>query len=508
MRTLKISLFVFILSITISAQWYQQNNGTGTSLYTVSFSDEDHGWAGGNSNTILRTTNGGTNWIVQTSSMYLEFISDIQSLNVNVGKAVVCGDLSSNVVGTTDGGINWWQLSSFNNWQFSLFFVNPNIGWTVGDYGTIYKTTNGGFNWVSQNSNSSATFRDVFFIDENIGIAVGQSGTIRRTTDGGQNWTTQISGTISYLLSVSFIDANSGWIATIDGTILRTTNGGIDWTLQSIGSTVSLRSICFKDLNNGTVVGLYGKIFKTTNGGVNWFEQSSGTTSNLQCVSFLDSLVGTTVGDNGIILHTMNGGTPVELTSFTAAFLENENSVELKWSTATETNNSGFEILRFTQNDEGWNKIGFVPGLGTTAETQHYSLTDNDVMLGKFQYKLKQIDYDGTFEYSQIVEVEVPFVNEFSLYQNYPNPFNPTTKIKYQIPLNPPLLKGESEAGGFVTLKVYDILGVEVATLVNEEKPAGEYEVEFDAAKLSSGIYFYKLQAGEFVSTKKMILLR
>jgi len=213
----------------------------------------------------------------------------------------------------------------------------------------------------------------------------------------------------------------------------------------------------------------------------------------------------------GTVLHTSNGGTPVELILFSANYLENKKSVELNWSTATETNNSGFEILRSTKEND-WTKVGFFPGHGTTTETQHYSFTDNDVKPGKYQYKLKQIDYDGSFEYSQIVEVDIPFVNEFSLSQNYPNPFNPATKIKFEIP-------GQARNDNtLVTLKVYDILGREVATLVNEEKPAGEYEVEFsakggsasggNASTLPSGIYFYQLKAGSFVETKKMILLK
>ena len=224
-------------------------------------------------------------------------------------------------------------------------------------------------------------------------------------------------------------------------------------------------------------------------------------------------------GNYELILYSVNGGVPVELTSFTAT--ANGNEVILNWSTATETNNQGFEILRFAQNDnDEWKKKGVVPGHGTTTETQHYSFTDNNVKSGKYQYKLKQIDYDGMFEYSQIVEVEIPLVNEFSLSQNYPNPFNPSTKIKFTIPTSPlssPLVKGRTKEG-FVTLKVYDILGNEVATLVNEEKPAGEYEVEFNAANLPSGIYFYQLlvtalqskdgKAGQYSETKKMVLLK
>ena len=133
------------------------------------------------------------------------------------------------------------------------------------------------------------------------------------------------------------------------------------------------------------------------------------------------------------------------------------------WSTATETNNQGFEIERLQDSKieslKEWEMVGFVPGFGTTTEIHQYSFVDESLQSGNYQYRLKQIDFDGNFEYSNILEVTVDAPAEFSLEQNYPNPFNPVTKIKYQIPLSPPLLKGESKAVGFVTLKVYDVLG-------------------------------------------------
>jgi len=190
---------------------------------------------------------------------------------------------------------------------------------------------------------------------------------------------------------------------------------------------------------------------------------------------------------------------PVELTSFTASVSGND--VHLKWSTATELNNYVFNIEKCqtsdVKRDKIWVKIGFVPGNGTTTEQQHYSFIHESVSSGKYQYRLKQIDYDGTYEYSDIVEVEVSLPTVFSLEQNYPNPFNPTTKIKYQI-----------ANAGFVNMRVYDVLGNEIATLVNEEKAAGNYAVEFDGSTLTSGIYFYKLQAGIFIETKKMLMLK
>ncbi|GAB4293002.1 MAG: hypothetical protein Kow0098_13590 [Ignavibacteriaceae bacterium] len=194
---------------------------------------------------------------------------------------------------------------------------------------------------------------------------------------------------------------------------------------------------------------------------------------------------------------------PVELTSFTAS--ANGNRVTLNWQTATETNNSGFEIQR---KESGWEKVGFVPGFGTTAKQHNYSFVDENLNSGVYQYRLKQIDYDGSFEYSNTVEAEISLPAEFSLEQNYPNPFNPATKIKYTIPS---VTLNQSKVDAYVTLKVYDVIGSEVTTLVNERQPAGTYEVEFNSkmlpSGLSSGVYFYRLTFGTQSETRKMIFL-
>jgi hypothetical protein len=203
-----------------------------------------------------------------------------------------------------------------------------------------------------------------------------------------------------------------------------------------------------------------------------------------------------------------NSVIPVELVSFTANVLNN--SVTLNWVTASELNNSGFEIERAViSNPNGmrnldWQSIGFVNGNGTTSKSNSYSFMDENISNGKYSYRLKQIDFDGTFSYSNEVEVDLSLPQSFSLEQNYPNPFNPVTKIKYTIP-NVTLSGVE---GSRVIFKVYDIIGNEVATLVNENKPAGNYEVTFGAKNLSSGTYFYKLQAESFTETKKMVLIK
>jgi hypothetical protein len=208
-------------------------------------------------------------------------------------------------------------------------------------------------------------------------------------------------------------------------------------------------------------------------------------------------ITGTQFAQIGFVLFTDNsGGVPVELISFTADV--NDNEVQLQWQTASELNNLGFEIERkFDENE--WNIIEFIEGNGTTTEVQNYFFIDDLFGVESIQlcYRLKQIDFDGSYEYSEVVEVEFDALKEYLLLQNFPNPFNQSTKIEYQIP-----------ELSFVTLKVYDVLGNEIATLVNKEKPAGSYEVEFKGSDLPSGVYFYQIQAGNFVETRKMVLMK
>jgi hypothetical protein len=195
---------------------------------------------------------------------------------------------------------------------------------------------------------------------------------------------------------------------------------------------------------------------------------------------------------------------PVELISFSAKY--SDEYIEILWSTAAEINNYGFEIEKKLKDN--WEKIGFKEGHGNSNSKKSYNFFDKNLSGGKNLYRLKQIDNDGTFEYSGIVEVDVKLIpKDFNLSQNYPNPFNPSTKIKFSIPSSQnPLPDGAS--GGLVTLIVYDILGNEAATLINESYSPGEYEADFNAEGLSSGVYIARLSFAGQSRLVKMNLLK
>lgn len=277
------------------------------------------------------------------------------------------------------------------------------------------------------------------------------------------------------------------------GQVKFSTNNGVSWiTLQGLYTNAAS--------GQGAQTPAGEPVYDATQ--TTWVQEEmslSGLTSTQNKLRFelrTDGSVtkdGWYVDDIGIYIYAV---VPVELSSFTATSLEN--SVELQWITSSETNNSGFEIQRkvLGENSE-WTKIGFVKGSGTSTETNAYSFVDKNPFKGINLYRLKQIDYDGSYKIFNSVAVNFSVPVKFALEQNYPNPFNPTTSIQYSI--------GSRQ---FVSIKVFNVLGNEVATLVNENKEAGSYKVEFNASDLPSGIYYYKLSAGNYSDVKKMMLIK
>ncbi len=238
-------------------------------------------------------------------------------------------------------------------------------------------------------------------------------------------------------------------------------------------------------------------------------EGFTGTTRSLDAVTTSTSGYGTlfrtcwgsgytansgSYGNFSIVRINADDPVPVELTSFTASVTGK--NVLLQWATATELNNSGFEVQRKTVDSE-YEAVGFVAGSGSTTEQRDYLFNDVNVPDGNYIYRLKQIDFNGLFDYSHEVEVEVNAPAEYALEQNYPNPFNPSTTINYSI--------GEA---GLVKIAVYNLLGQQVALVVNELKEAGQHSISFNASALTSGAYFYTIETLQFKQTRKMLLAK
>jgi hypothetical protein len=267
------------------------------------------------------------------------------------------------------------------------------------------------------------------------------------------------------------------WTVTYDGQVLAAT----------INYNVSINYTGIPGINNPDK--LY--ILRRSNRFGSWVALSTTRSGTVLTATGLTGFSDFVIGSDN------SNPLPVELMSFSAT--NTNDGVLLSWQTASERNNAGFEVQRRTEKRGAsgeWQVLGFVRGAGTTTERQSYSFLDRTAT-GNVQYRLKQIDFDGQFEYSNIIEINAGLPKTFVLEQNYPNPFNPTTVMSYQLPV-------ASE----VSLKLFDVLGKEVATLVNERQEAGAYNYTLNASNLSSGVYFYRLQAGNFVQTKKMMLVK
>ena len=290
-----------------NAQWNWLNpSPTGNQLRGVSFTDANNGTAVGKLGTILRTTDGGVTWTLQTSGT-TNFLTGVHFVDASNGTVV---GYSNNVGGeatilhTTDGGTTWnWQSSGTTDYLNCVFFTDANTGTAVGSNGKILRTTDGGANWVPQTSGTTSVLMGVYFTSTNTGIVVGSNG-ILRTTDGGTTWN---SVSTSSLNAVSFSDANIGTVVGSNNTILRTTDGGATWIGQS-APTATYYGVSMTDANTGTAVGTAGKIVHTIDAGIHWLAQTSGTTNVLFSISCTDNNTGTVVGDVGKIIRTINSG--------------------------------------------------------------------------------------------------------------------------------------------------------------------------------------------------------
>lgn len=426
----------------------------------------------------------------------------VQASNLNGSSAYS----SARSFSTIDTATSLWSVLNSNtmNNLYAIFPINENLAVTVGDEGIIMLTSDGGNTWSKLNSGTTKTLYSVYFTDSLKGWAIGSGGIILNTTDKGTTWNIQNSGTDKPLYSVFFQNDSVGTIVGVDETILTTTNGGQTWQMQSTSSarpgfsgipsdanpqTDCLLNVIFVNSMRGYAVGGHGKLLLTTDGGKAWVAQTSGTTNDLWAIAFADAQTGVAVGAFGTIIRTTDGGTswsPVR--AATTNHLNAVHFIDATTGIAVGAKGTG---LRTTDGGLTWREeiagdANWLRGVATYSTGRNIIVGSNGLIL--IPSSKATAVKDGLLS-------GVP--KTFKLYQNYPNPFNPSTNIRYEVPVQTK-----------VTLTIFNVLGQEVTMLVNETKQPGRYEVKWDPIGQASGTYLYRIIAGDFIETKKMILLR
>ncbi len=487
--------------------WIKKTSGPTNDFYDVFFINTNTGWVVGEDYLLMKTTDGGTNW----DSYYynvdgLRFTS-IHFFNKNIGWAT--GNmyegayLNGVVFKSEDEGYSWKPLTTFfRSTPQSIFFVDENMGWLVGDNALIQKTTDGGENWVSQDNPFSRTdqqFESVFFYDTNKGwIAGGNNGKILYTSNGGTSWSEQVSGTTEWLGSVFFLNADTGWCVGgnnfSSGIILNTTNGGESWGIQTDSLEFKLNSVIFADINRGWAAGNDGGIVKTIDGGTNWTQEQSNASNDLESICAWGENHLWTVGNGGTILHWFSG--------------EENHAPEITSSdSVTTTEGSAFEYIAEANDPDGntvsfsfyqyptWleaNDSALVGNVPVDAEDTSFVVIASDEELSDTLIVVVTV-----LESSTVEGFDPNIPDDFCLNQNYPNPFNPQTTIMIGLP-----------KATEITIQIYNLKGELVKEIFQGRKQAGYHSFVWDGSELSSGTYFIKMKAVNFKKTIKCLLLK
>ncbi|MFA5804767.1 MAG: YCF48-related protein [Melioribacteraceae bacterium] len=339
--------------------WQLQSLGINRDMNAVFFVDANTGYVGGNNGELYKTTDGGSNWTKQNVGTGIGTISSIYFINATTGW--IAGDFL--IARTTDGS-TWTSSGTFTGKHYNIHFIDANNGFSVGQYGTFFKSNNGGVSWTKITFPSTTiSLYGAFFKDVNTGIVVGgewnpngsNKGYIYRTTNGGTSWTEISVGLIEQLNGVAFIDANTGIAVGDAGRIMKTTNGGLNWSAISSGFTTHINSSHFIDSNTGYVVGGVGNydgvIYKTTDGGTTWLKKQSGELPSMKSVYFINANTGW-VGGSSAIYKTTNGGDAwtkqsSSYTSMSLVFLNSNIGISANYMNISRTSDGGTT----------WNKV-------------------------------------------------------------------------------------------------------------------------------------------------------
>jgi len=397
--------------------------------------------------------------------------------------------LSNTVIG------QWYTLSpspSFNNLK-SVYFINSNTGWIGGSGGTILKTMNGGSSWTAQSITSPYTVYDIKFVSDNVGFLCTGDGKIFKTTNAGNDWVVKFSGSGYGFFGMHFRNSSNGHVvggpAFGSPKIRKTSDGGETWSSVPTSGLNQLRAVHFFSGSYGIVSGADGKINKTVNGGTNWYRVYSSPTGTIFKFFYVSSNIGYASSTISTVLKTTSKDTLWTaqfipgLPAYTSVTSLNFVSASEGWAVC-----DGGYIAHTDNGGNNWTLQN--SGTGSDLEDVFFVNSSLGFAVGDGGVFLSTVPIIGIKNISQVVD-------GFRLYQNYPNPFNPSTTIRFSIS------KPE-----FTILKVFNTLGKEVAKLADEKLQAGSYEVDWNASNFVSGVYFYRLEAGDYVDTRKMLLVK
>lgn len=476
------------LSINKTTSGYDNWEGLflNANFVDVYFTNELTGYAADGRYTggpLYKTTDGGLNWFGLPNFPSQVFTSSLRCVTFTDSVTGFAGSAPARIVKTTDAGDSWYivnrtGLTDTIGLINRFFFINQKTGWAVTTRGGILKTTDGGENWFAQlNAGISVIFKSIHFVNSLYGWTANASQWPYKTTNGGENWIQQTNLNIFNTRDIYFLDSLNGFTIKILE-LYRTTNSGNNWFTQFNPQYV-LRNFGWLSKNHGFIVG--DGVYETTNSGNTWQEILELRNIGLQKFHSPKNYIGYSVGNLGLVYKYIDTTiVPVELNSFSANV--DGNYVELNWSTSSELNNSGFQVEK-SFDKETWFNIGFVDGSGTTTNVNHYSFIDNEIISDIQFYRLKQIDYDGSYEYSKVIEVNSEFnISSYHLFQNYPNPFNSSTIIDYQVSVK-----------SLVNISLCDIKGEKILELVNDEKEKGLYTTALTNNRLPSGVYLVRM---------------
>lgn len=502
-RTNKIFFLIFLSTVLLLPQlflqaqtqlWYQKSGGNVGAAMNVTINQQGMIFTSVYNQGIYRSLDTGTTW-----QQIAPYTDGVWTMAIRSTGEIVASLWSRGIFRSTDNGNSWTELVS-TKLNSDVRAINSLNEIFIESAGKLFYSSANDTSWIELPISGGA-----ISVSNNTMFAA--KGTIvHRSTNNGKQWTqlSNVSAPIYSLVSETtgkiFVGTYYDNAVSSSSIFAYNTLSGI-WTENGPATTINAMirrhdGVLFAASHDS---GFYF----STNQGEEWKQYNIGLSSKkIYSLALLNDTTVVAGTLDGIFFSSgpLSSLLPVELVSFTA--VAKSSHVELFWRTATEINNYGFEIQRVMMNDKvetrNWSSIGFVEGSGTSNAPKEYHFFDRVSFSGIYQYRLKQIDRDGKFHYSQTVEVIVKATpQKFSLEQNYPNPFNPSTVINYQLPVT-----------NYVTLKVYDAIGREVATLVNEMQEAGSYAIPFLASHLTSSVYFYTLQFQNSSITRKMLLLR